>query len=211
MNLHRRIRLVAIVALLGALVGCRGDGNISILGYSTAPNFDPNIRSVYIPIFKMMAFDASPYRGLDSQITEAIGRELNSRHSPIRVVSDPSCADTELIGTVTQINKISQNRNQYNQNREYDLQITVDVVWRDLRSGKVLSNSRAAAADSKPVPFDPNLPPPPLPLPPVIAVPITINAYGRVIPELGESNATGMKAATDNLARQLVNMMERPW
>jgi hypothetical protein len=38
-----------------------------------------------------------------------------------------------------------------------------------------------------------------------------VTGYGRVIPELGESNTTGAQRAVNHIARQIVNMMEQPW
>ena len=44
-----------------------------------------------------------------------------------------------------------------------------------------------------------------------VPVPVKVVATGRVLPELGETSATGAKFAVDNMARQVVQMMERPW
>jgi hypothetical protein len=204
------------VAVAGGVVGgfgCQGTGDFTILGYSTAPQFDPNIRSVYIPVFKNIAFHTSPHRGIETDITEAVVRELNLRRSPMRVVQDPDRADTELIGTVTQVgDKLIYNRNLQNFNREFDVVIQVAVAWRDLRTGRALTSPRGArpepAAEDA---FDPSRPPPPPPPPDAVAPTTLVTGYGRVIPELGESNATAAQKAVKDIARQIVNMMEQPW
>ena len=36
-------------------------------------------------------------------------------------------------------------------------------------------------------------------------------ANGRLVPELGETNATAQQIAIRQLARQIVNLMEEPW
>jgi hypothetical protein len=163
-------------------------------------------------VFKNIAFHTSPHRGLEVDITQAIVEELNRRRSPIRVVSDCDRADTELVGSVIQILKIPQNRNLQNMNREYDLQVTVEVVWRDLRSGRVLTGTRPPAQEGPPPDtFDPSRQPPAPPQPVPVATPVQVVAIGRAITELGESSTTAQKAAADRIARQIVNMMEQPW
>ena len=210
--LARNCLAVIVLAVCISAVGCQSGGNFSLFGYSTVPPFDPNIRSVYIPAFKNTTFHTNPYRGIEADLTEEIVRELNARKSPIRVISDPARADTELVGTITNISKVPQNRTLLNFIREYDVAIACQIVWRDNRTGRNLTGSRKPTFQEAPSnPFDPNREAP-LPLPPdPIAVPITINGYGRVLPELGGSNDSGAKAATEHLARQIVNMMEKPW
>ena len=210
----RRSRAVYLLPLLmiAGLVGCTGDGNFKIFGYDSKPPFDPNIRSVYIPIFKNVSFIAGPHRGVEYELTQEVIEELNLRRTPIRVVSDPSRADTELIGTVILVNKLVHNRNTLNLNREFDVVLTAEVVWRDLRTGRVLSGSRNPSQPDQPErPFDPSLPPPPAPPPDQVAIPVAITAYGRVLPELGESSSTGQQKAIKELARRIVDMMEQPW
>jgi hypothetical protein len=212
-----RTRLVALLAVAAGLAvgacgsGCQSGGNFSLFGYTTAPPFDPSVRSVYIPVFKNTTFHTSPYRGIEADITQAVVEELNRRHSPIRVVSDCDRADTELVGSIIMLQKIPQNRNLQNMAREYDLQITVELVWRDLRSGRVLTGTRAPAQPPVPDAFDPSLPPPAPPQPVLTPAPVHVIGIGRAITELGESSATAEKTAVDNLARKIVDMMEKPW
>lgn len=211
-SLRTTVGLAAAAALIAlAPVGCRSGGDFTLFGYSTAPNFDPNVRSVYIPEFKNIAFHTTPYRGIEVDVTEAVVRELNARRTPIRVVQDPARADTELVGTITDIKKLVLNRNQQNLPREYDVVIEAQIVWRDLRTGKVLTGARTPAPRPEDCPVDSTVAPPPPPPPDGIPVPVPVRATGRVIPEVGESNATGQKAAVDKLAREIVNRMEQPW
>src|SRR5690349_10480305 len=100
--------LLAAAALV--LPSCQGDGNFSVLGYTTRPNYDPNIHSVYVPIFKNFTF----WRGLEFDLTRAVVREIELK-TPYKVVSDPSRADTELTGTIVSFNKNILNRNQLNE------------------------------------------------------------------------------------------------
>ena len=208
-----RFTVLSLLCVALALCGCKHGGDISILGYTTAPPFDPDIRSVYIPIFKNTAWHASPDRGIEVDLHQAVVDELNKRRSPIRVVSDPAMADTELIGTITRIAKVPLNRNLQNQVREFELYVTVELVWRDLRSGRELTGGRPPA----PPPldrFDASLPapaPPPRDLTANPVVPVVVNGVGRALMEVGESNATANQMAVRRIAMQIVNMMEQPW
>jgi hypothetical protein len=201
-----------LCALPFALAGCRSDGNFTILGYSTKPPFDAGIRTVHVPVFKSQMVETTPYRDMEVNLTSAVVKEINTRTS-WKVSSDREKADTELLGVIVHVDKTIMNLTPQNFARELQYVLTCTVVWRYLRTGQVLSNRRPQAKpkDVPVQPFDPSLPPPPPECEREKAVPVTIVATARVIPELGESTATGMKAAYDQMARQIVNMMEQPW
>ncbi len=209
----RRLAAPAVLVALAAAVGCQSNGHFCLLGYTTEPNYDPDIRTVYVPIFRNVAFQTTPYRGMEADITRAVVREIGAK-TPFRVVSDPEKADTELLGTLVGIDKQVVSRNQQNLPRESLIVLTVELVWRDLRDGRVLSNRDAPVADPLfPAPFDPNAPvqpPNPAALPKPIN-PVKVVATGRMIQELGESNASAEKLAVDRLAVQIVSLMERQW
>ncbi len=200
----------------GLAVGCANGGNFTLFGYSTVPPFDPNIRSVYIPVFKLMPVVGSPYRSLDKDLTQAVVEELTARKCPIKVVSDSNRADTELIGTITLVYKNVPTRNLQALPQETELIISCEVVWRDLRTGNILTNDKVKKrAEPEPPAFDPSLqpPPPPDPNPKPADKPraLQITAKGRVLPQSGESIATAMDAACKQAARFIVDKMEAPW
>jgi hypothetical protein len=218
---RRWLALTVLSPVVGTL-GCRG-GAATLFGYQLGADalYDPNIRTVYVPTFQNRAFQTTPYRGFEIDITKAVVDEIG-RVTPFRVVSDPGRADTELIGVVVAIDKQVRNRTQQNTAREGELQVSVDVIWRDLRDGTILSAPRKprlpnvaptspTGADPPPVPFDPNVPPAPPVTVPAEAVPTRITAFGRYLPELGETNASAMKRVQTQLAQQIVSMMERKW
>jgi hypothetical protein len=208
-RIPRRTALAAGLAALGSAVGCQSGGDVNLFGYTTKPPFDPDIRTVYIPVFKNTAFLTSPNRGIEVDLTEAIVREINGRRTPMRVVSDCSKADTELVGTIIALNKNVLNRDRQNFARELEFVVTAEIVWRDLRSGRSLTGG--SPPPPTPAPFDPSLPTQPPPPPPAVATPVRVVGVGRFLPELGESNASGQQMAVQNLARNIVNMMEQPW
>jgi hypothetical protein len=194
-----------------SFVGCNWDGHFDLFGYTTRPNYDENIKTVYVPIFRNKTFQTTPYRGLEMELTRTVIREIEAK-TPFKVSSDCNKADTELLGTVITMNKNLLNRTQQNEVREGELQIGVELVWRDLRTGLVLSNPRKPLGilpTTDLPPFDPDNPP----LPPAAekAVPIVVTMTGRYLPEAGETNASAQQRVCNALAKQIVGMMERDW
>jgi hypothetical protein len=210
-----RCLLLIVVVLVPA--GCQ---NARVLGYRLGNDslYDPNIRTVYVPTFYNRAFQTTPYREMEVDLTRAVVRELGAK-TPFRVVSDPARADSELIGVIVAIDKLKVNVNQQNTLREGEVMVSVDVLWRDLRDGRVLTAPRRGSPvapgvvppPATPIPFDPDLPQPPQSGPPQTELPTRIVATGRLLPELGETNASASKRVVDAIAVQIISMMEKPW
>ncbi len=183
--------------------------HFSLLGYTTEPNYDTCIKTVYVPIFQNESFR----RGLEFDLQRAIVREIESK-TPYRVSNNRAGADSELLGKIIVRTKSVINANQMNEVREAEATLAVEVLWRDLRvghCGDVLSQPRG-----EPVLPLPNAPPPAgtpgvHPLLPPPPPPILITAIGRFIPELGGSITSAEKQMIDSLAVQIVSMMERAW
>ena len=207
-------RRSALIALFGGAAGCTHGGHFGLLGYSTEPNYDPGIRTVYVPQFRTRVFETVPYRGMEIFLTRKVIDTIESR-TPMKVLSDPDGADTELQGTVTALSKVLTNRTPFNEVREAALYVTCEVVWFDLRpghEGEILTNPRRRDGTVPPpggFQFDPDNPPPP-PRPDVPR-PVLVSANGRFMPEVGESSTTGLNMALDRLAVKIVSAMEQPW
>src|SRR5205823_4819065 len=130
-----RVRsLIAAAFAIAAMSGCESAGHFSVFGYTTKPNYDEGIRTVHVPIFENISFR----RGLEFDLTRAVIREIEQK-TPYKVVSDRCRADTELTGTIMAANKNILNRNQLNEVREAEVVVTVSLIWKDLRSGEILS------------------------------------------------------------------------
>jgi hypothetical protein len=200
----------SLLLVLLAVTGCQSGRDFTLFGYSTRPQYDDSIRTVYVPTMKNTAFQTTPNRELEVDITKAIIREIEAK-TRMKVVSDRERADTELLGTLVGIRKSVVNVTQQNLTREAEVTATANFVWRDLRTGAVLSNRRPAVAPEAPIPFDPSLPPPEAVPVDEKAVPAQIVVVGRIIPELGESNATANLSVANQMAKQVVHMMEAAW
>jgi hypothetical protein len=216
----RRLWLVPALAVC-TLCGCESAGHFSVLGYTTRPNYDDGIRTVYVPIFENNTFR----RQLEHDLTRAVIREIEQK-TPYKVVSDPCRADTELRGTILAVNKNILNRNQLNEIREGEMVITVNLMWKDLRNGEILSRPRKSPA-ALPTPGMPaiDIPdvgagstagappasPPVAPGQPDVGPPVIDTGIGTYIPELGQSTTTAYQRAVDRLAVQIVSQMEKPW
>jgi hypothetical protein len=185
-----------LAGLALALPSCSWDGQFTVLGYTTRPNYDPGIRTIRVPIFKNNTF----VRGLEFDLTQAVIREIQTR-TPFRVVAADCAADTELTGTITLLSKVAINRTQMNEIREGQTTLGVEIVWRDLRTGEVLSQPRPK--------FDPDGPPPPPP--DAKPKPLLVQSVGTYIPELGGSTTTSYQQNVNRLAVQIVSKMEAPW
>lgn len=193
------------------LSGCAWDGHVNILGYTTRPNYDENIRTVYVPIFTNKTFQTTPHRGLEMELTRAVIREIEAT-TPFKVISDKHRADTELLGTLTSLQKNVQNRTQINEIREGEVAIGVQIVWRDLRTNEVISNPPKPQGVLLPTelpPFDLDN----TPLPGAIdkAQPVAVYFAARFLPEVGESNASAQTKVCNQVAKQIANMMEKNW
>ena len=160
--------LLAVSALL--LPSCNWDGNFTVLGYTTKPQYPDHIRTIYVPIFKNLTM----WRGLEFDLTRAVIREIEAK-TPYKVVSSPSCADSQLSGTIVSLNKNVINRNQLNEIREAETTLAVEIVWKDLRSGEILSRPRPPATANTSIP--------PIPAPTLTpGIPVPETAEGGIRP-----------------------------
>ncbi len=169
------IRLVLLLTLIviTVLSGC---------GYMVGSANDPQIRTVEVPVFETNSFR----RGIELQLTEAVQKQIQLR-TPFRVVTDGG--DTRLTGRIIDVRKSVLGETQFDDPRELQINLALEVVWEDLRAGRVLSQEQ--------IPLAPEL--------------TALRAQSEFAPEVGQSLATAMQQAVNRLARQVVDRMEAPW
>ncbi len=196
------VRRSLVVALLTLAGGCAQGGHFTILGYTTEPTYDPAIRTVYVPI----AQNVSYVRGIEFELTQAVIRAIQT-NTPFKVVSSQSEADTELDMKIINRRKALVLQNPLNELRDTEINMQIEVVWRDLRSGHkgdILSNPKRFDPNEQPLPgLPPDLPPK--------AIPVLITPAVNFQPELGGSPATAMQQALNRAATQISGMMEKGW
>jgi hypothetical protein len=145
--------------------------------------YPAEIRTVYVPVFQSVSFR----RDLGERLTEAVDKEIGLR-TPYRVVADPN-ADSVLTGRLVYESKHVLVPALTGDARETQAEMRVEVSWVD-RQGRML---REVAA---------------VPLPPEIA---DVTGTGNMVPEVGQSVATAQQEAICRIARQIVDLMQKPW
>lgn len=165
---------------------------LSGCGYVVGSPYGPEVRTIHVPTFTNDAYKASYTndgyrRGFELQLTEAVQNQIQTR-TPFRLVKSEN-ADTRLTGRVVSVGKTVANQNRYDDPRELELSLGVEVTWEDLRSGAVLAQQT-------------------VPMNAQIAQAVVNTSFA---PEAGQSLATATQQAVDQMARQIVGLMEAPW
>jgi hypothetical protein len=153
-------------------------------GYTVGKTFDVPVRTVAVPTFTSDSFR----RGLEQQLTEAVQREVQNR-TPFRLVRDETTADTRLVGHIVKAEKFALTPTPFGDPRQLQLNLAVEVRWEDLRTGQVIACQQ-------------------MPISPDVIALTTESAFAT---ETGQSRATGERSAMENMARQIVDLMEAPW
>lgn len=152
-------------------------------GYTVGHSYQPDVQTVYVPIFENQTLR----RGYEYQLTEAVQRKIQSR-TPFRLAKGVE-ADTRLTGTIKKIDKSVLGTTQNDDPRNLNLKFIVEVTWEDMRSGQILSQQQV----------------------PINADVVQLISQASFAPEVGQSLATATQRATDELANQIVQLMEAPW
>ena len=152
-------------------------------GYMVGNAYAPQIRTVHVPTFTSEGFR----RGYELQLTEAVQRQIQMR-TPFRRPKSHD-ADTRLVCRLISIDKRVANQSRYDDPRELEFAIAIEVRWEDARTGQLLQAQQF----------------------PLDAQTEHLLSQTSFAPETGQSLATATQETTDQLARQIVGMMETPW
>ncbi|MDA0589553.1 MAG: LPS assembly lipoprotein LptE [Planctomycetota bacterium] len=170
-------RLVAaslcLLAVSFALAGC---------GYVVGPAHDPAITSIEIPTFENDTYR----RGLEQMLTEAVHREVAKR-TTMRIVRGPG-AQTKLTGRIVDAQKSVLGETMFDDPRELQLSLIVEVRWEDTRTGRVIEDGIPIDADS-----------------------VDLFSQSDFAPEVGQSMATATNDVVTRTARRIVDLMELSW
>ncbi|MEO8272325.1 MAG: LPS assembly lipoprotein LptE [Aureliella sp.] len=177
MSLAIRRMLVLSVGLLFAVAGCAG------YQFGSASLYNPNIRTIYIPIVRNETFRPD----LGVQLTEALQREVELQ-TPFKVVANPSADSTLTCRVTAQTKRVIVEANT-DEARAIENMISVELSWTD-RQGNLLMENRYVPQGELAFFF------------------IQGSDY---VPEAGQSVATSQLRAVEQLAQQIVNQMEVRW
>lgn len=145
--------------------------------------YPSDISTVHVPMFESESFR----RNLGERLTEAVAKRIENE-SNYKLVRSGN-ADSVLTGRIVEDRKRTLVENTNDDVRETELTVIVQVTW-SRRDGTVLAQGY--------IPIDPGM-----------AVDVT--GAAPVVPEVGQSIATGQQKAIDRLAAQIVGLMEAPW
>lgn len=164
---------LGVIGLLG-LPGC---------GYMIGSPYSAEYRTIYVPTFTTETFR----RGFETQLTEAVHKQIEMR-TPFQLVGGNS-ADTTLTGHIRRIDKRPANQNRFDDPRELELSLAVEVRWVNNRTGASILQQQ-------------------------IGAPAALNQLvgeSSFAPEAGQSLATATQQAVDDLGRRIVGMLEGTW
>ncbi len=174
------IRPLAWLTLLAALAasGCgyRQGGEESSSGYRWRSLYRQNIKTVAVPIFTSKDF----HRGVELTLSSAVAHQLEAQ-TPYKIVPRQR-ADTILEGEIVSSRVITlSNDPATGQPQEQLLTLSINFIWKDLRSGQILVQRKN---------FDQS------------------NTY---FPTLGEARFVGDQQTAEKLALAIVRELQADW
>lgn len=163
----------SVLLLILALNGC---------GYVIGPAHDPAITSIEIPTFENDTYR----RGLEQMLTEAVQKEVAKR-TTMRIVRGAG-AQTKLTGRIVDAQKSVLGETMFDDPRELQLSLIVEVKWEDTRTGQVIEDGVAIDADT-----------------------VSLFSQANFAPEVGHSMSTAVNDSVQRTARRIVDLMEPSW
>ncbi|MDR2755712.1 MAG: LPS assembly lipoprotein LptE [Planctomycetaceae bacterium] len=145
--------------------------------------FGQDIQTVYVPVFQSEAWN----RDIAERLTEAVCKRIESRSS-YKVVSRPT-ADSILEGQIIRQNKGVTIVNNYSDPREIQGTLNIQIKWRDRRDQDLRQFDTIPWHDGSG----------------------RASSTGYLVAEYGQSELTMEQQQIDNIADQIVGMMETPW
>lgn len=147
--------------------------------------YPADIQTVYVPLIESNSYR----RGLGEWLTEAVIKEIDNV-TPFKVMNSELAADSTLscriVSDIKQIAMLSPT----NEGRELQATFHVTVDWRD-HKGDLVQPSQS--------------------IPGPAALSNQIQNTANLFPEIGQSITSAQQTVIQELARQIVSMMEAPW
>lgn len=144
--------------------------------------YPADIKTVYVPVFRSRSF--RPFLG--ERLTEAVVKEIDEK-TPFRVVT--ANPDSVLEGEIVAETKRVVVKAPTDEAREYEVNFTVQVTWTDSR-GATLRDTQSVA---------------------IPASLVSVMETTGTVAEVGQSLSSQQQKAIEQLAEQIVGLMEVPW
>ena len=171
----RRLASAAGLSAVMTIAGCATDPTE---GYALASPFPEGVQTVAVSIFENDSYD----RGVEYEFADALVKEIEGR-TPYKVTSAKR-ADTILTGRIRSVERDQLSKSRVTGlSEEVTLGVTIDLNWRDRRTGEPLLELRSFTDTSLFVPSNPT------------GEPIELAEYGAV----------------ERLARDVVSQMQADW
>jgi hypothetical protein len=175
------MKRLLVLALAATLAGCGYQHNADYSkpassGYVWKSLYREDIRTVAVPIFTNRDY----HRGVEFSLTTALVKQLEAQ-TPYKVVSRER-ADTIIEGEITSVrtSHISLDRDR-TLPQEQLTSVTVNFIWKDLRSGKILVQKK------------------------------DFQQSASYYPTLGESSSIGAQSNVERLALAIVQELQAEW
>jgi hypothetical protein len=113
-------------------------------GYSNRPLYTPEVRTIYVEMFKNQSF----YRGVEYEMSDALAKRIEAE-TPYKIVSDREKADSEISGQVLSVGQsLLSIERERGTALEKEVQIRALVNWKNLNTGSLLIDSRQVSASA---------------------------------------------------------------
>ncbi len=180
MTTFRSKTIGPLILLALCCTGCLG-----LAGYraGTQTLFAPDVKTVYVPIFKSDLVDPD----IAERLTEAVCKRIESR-SPYKVVGRPT-ADSILDGRIVRKSQSVSLNNNFSDPRQKVMTLSVEISWKDRRDRDLRHFEAIPWKDGSG----------------------TAMATTYMVAEFGHSELTAEQRQIEVIADQIVGMMEIPW
>lgn len=158
---------VAAACLL-SLAGCSG--------YQNGWLYPEEVATVYVEMFDTDGFR----RGYEVELTDAICKRIES-HTPYKIVSDRSVADTVLSGRMAITIGVLAGDPYLGKPLEKETLTAVTVTWKNLKTGELLIDGEM------------------------------VQAAASYSDQLGQTENYALNRAVNSAAQRVVELMETPW
>jgi hypothetical protein len=169
------VGMIVFYGLMALMAGCESTDPEK--GYTSRSLYKTDIKTVYVEMFENRSF----YREFEFELTRAVCQQLEL-HSPYKIVSDRQRADTILSGSIRNVNEsVQANQRDLDRPMAAEMIWTINITWKDLRSGNFVLENHPVKVSSLYAPF------------------------------LGSGRQGAGKKIADDAARYVIEAMESPW